>query len=140
MIDLIPQRLPVRQTASQFGLELLQRAVALVCLAQGILYWGRLVGIYPSEEWRFDLIPYYWQMAGGSLAVLFPFAAVGLWTLASWGPVIWFICAAIEISMFGFMWDLYGFKPWIVAGHLFAAACYGGLRLMIFLEEKRARD
>lgn len=137
MSDHISRYLAIRQSAAHFGLELLQRAVALVCLAQGILYWTRLVGVYPSAEWRFDLLPLYWQTAAGSLAVLFPFASVGLWTLASWGPVIWFVCAAVEISMFSFMSDLYGFRPWIVIGHLLTAACYIALRIMIFLERRR---
>jgi hypothetical protein len=136
--DHIPQRLAVRQSAAHFGLELLQRAVALVCLAQGVLYWMRLVGVYPSGQWRFDLLPLYWQTAAGSLAVLFPFASVGLWTLASWGPVIWFVCAAAEIIMFGLMSDLYGFKPWIIAGHLLAGGSYVTLRVMIHLEKRRS--
>lgn len=140
MSDHIPHHLAVRQSAAHLGLELLQRAVALVCLAQGVLYWTRLVGIYPSAEWRFDLLPLYWQTAAGSLAVLFPFASVGLWTLASWGPVIWFVCAAAEIIMFGFMSDLYGYKPWIIAGHLLAAGSYATLRVMIHLEKRRSAD
>ncbi len=34
-------------------------------------------------------MPVHWQVATVTLAVFFPFAAVGLWMLASWGPVIW---------------------------------------------------
>lgn len=140
MVDRLSQRLPIRPSPVHFSLELLQRAVALVCLAQGILYWMLLVGVYPSADWRFDLMPSYWQMAAGPLAVLFPFAAVGLWTLASWGPVIWAVCALVEISMYGFMADLYGFKPWIIAGHLLVVACYATLRVMIYFEDKRSAN
>lgn len=140
MTDDITRQLAPRQSTASFGLELLQRAVALLCLAQGILYWTRLVGVYPSPEWRFDLLPAHWQAAAGSLAVLFPFASVGLWTFASWGPVIWFVCAGAEIVMFSFMSDLYGFRPWIVAAHLLTAGCYAALRIVIYLEEKRVAD
>lgn len=140
MSEHITRQLAPRQSTAHVGLELLQRAVALLCLAQGILYWTRLVGIYPSPEWRFDLLPAYWQAAAGSLAVLFPFASVGLWTLASWGPVIWFVCAAAEIVMFSFMSDLFGFRPWIVAAHVLTAGCYAALRLAIYLEDRRSAD
>jgi len=133
----ITRQLSERQSTVHIGLELLQRAVALLCLAQGVLYWTRLVGLYPSAEWRFDLLPTHWQAAAGSLAVLFPFASVGLWTLASWGPVIWFVCAVAEIAMFSFMSDLFGFRPWIVAAHLLTAGCYVALWIAIYLEEKR---
>ncbi|NGR08677.1 hypothetical protein G5B41_14045 [bacterium SGD-2] len=130
-------QIAVRPSPAQYGLEILQRAVALLCLVQGVLYWTRLIGLYPSEEWRFDLLPAYWRIAAGSLAVLFPFASVGLWTLASWGPVIWFVCAASETVMFTFMSDLFGFRPWVVAGHLLTAACYVALRIAIHREEKK---
>jgi len=136
----ITRQIAARQSNHHFGLELLQRAVALLCLAQGVLYWTRLVGVYPSAEWRFDLLPTHWQAAAGSLAVFFPFASVGLWTLASWGPVIWFVCAAIEIVMFSFLHDLFGFRPWIVAAHLLTAGCYVALRVAIYLEERREAD
>jgi hypothetical protein len=72
------------------------RVIALYCLLFGVLYWVRLIGYYDGALWRFDLMPVHWQVAAVTLAALFPFAAIGLWMLASWGPVIWFICAATE--------------------------------------------
>ena len=42
------------------------------------------------------------------LAVFFPFAAAGLWMLASWGPVIWFICAVTETVMYAGFPELFG--------------------------------
>ena len=74
-----------------------QRVIAGYCLMFGVLYWIRLIGFYRGPLWRFDLMPVHWQVAAVVLAVFFPFAAVGLWMLASWGPVIWFICAVTEI-------------------------------------------
>src|SRR5690606_27666620 len=68
-----------------------QRVIAAYCLMFGVLYWIRLIGLYDGSLWRFDLMPIHWQVAVVTLAVFFPFAAIGLWMLASWGPVIWFI-------------------------------------------------
>ena len=42
------------------------------------------------------------------LAVFFPFAAIGLWMLASWGPVIWFICAVTETVMYVGFPEMFG--------------------------------
>ena len=67
--------------------------IAAYCLLFGVLYWIRLIGYYAGPLWRFDLMPVHWRVAGVMLAAFFPFAAIGLWMLASWGPVIWFICA-----------------------------------------------
>ena len=79
--------------------------------------------------WRFDLMPVHWQVAAVTLAVFFPFAAIGLWMLASWGPVIWFICAVTETVMyFGFP-DLFGHRLLIVSRHLAVALLYIGFRV-----------
>ena len=113
------------------------RLVGVYCLYFGVLYWIRLIGVYPGLTWRFDLMPLHWQMAASALAVLFPFAAAGLWMLASWGPVIWFICAATEIVMYAGLPDLFGERPPIVAAHVFVAAVYGLLRAAIHWRKRR---
>jgi hypothetical protein len=75
------------------------RAVAAFGMLCGLYYWTRLIGINDGAAWRFDLMPLHWQVASVSLAVLFPFAASGLWMISSWGAVIWFLCAVIEVTM-----------------------------------------
>lgn len=114
------------------------RIIAGYCLLFGVLYWIRLIGIYPGQLWRFDLMPVHWQVASVTLAVLFPFAAIGLWMLASWGPVIWFICAATETVMFAGFPDLYGHRLTIVISHALVALLYCVFRLVIHLQKRRA--
>ena len=101
--------------ALEASFRLFMRLVALSCLVAGLQYWGRLIGLSDGGMSRFDLIPYYWQLASAALAVLLPVAAVGLWMQVSWGPVIWVVAAGSEIVMHkGFpLW--YGERP--VAGH-----------------------
>ena len=130
----------IRPSAYEYALELLQRAAALVCLAFGTAYWVRLLGFFDGAEWRFDLMPFYWQMTAAPLAVLFPFAAVGLWMLASWGPVVWFLCAATEAGMYGVFAELYGWHPLIVALHAAVALSYIVLRILLSVERRRAAD
>jgi hypothetical protein len=132
--------LPARQSPFEIALEFLQRAAALACLVYGVGYWVRLLGFYEGPEWRFDLMPVYWQLAATPLAVMFPFAAVGLWMLASWGPVVWFACAGAEVVMYGFFPELYGRWPLIIILHAVVAGLYAGLRILIHLERRRSEN
>ena len=99
MTDLT-DRGPIRPTILEAAFVWFQRLIAGYCLLFGILYWVRLIGVYDGPLWRFDLMPVHWQIAAVTLAVFFPFAAIGLWMLASWGPVIWVICAVTETVMY----------------------------------------
>jgi hypothetical protein len=134
--DLADRRRPLRQTSAEIAFMWFQRVIAGYCLLFGVLYWVRLVGVYPGELWRFDLMPIHWQVASVVLAVLFPFAAIGLWMLSSWGPVIWFICAATEATMYLGFPDLYGFKPTIGISHLGVIVLYLAFRIVIYLQSR----
>ncbi|WP_348640552.1 DUF6163 family protein [Chelativorans sp. Marseille-P2723] len=131
-------RLPVRQTPLEHGLQVFQRVVALACLAFGTAYWVQLLGFFEGAHWRVDLMPFHWQMAAVPLAVLFPFAAVGLWLLASWGAVVWFLCVAMEFAMYGFFPDLYGSRPLLLVLHMAAFGCFAVMRGMLYLRQRRA--
>jgi hypothetical protein len=113
------------------------RIVAVYCMMFGLFYWIRLIGYYDRPLWRFDLMPVHWQIAATVLSVFFPFAAAGLWMLASWGPVIWFICAAMETIMFVGFPQLFGHHELIVASHLFAAVLYAIFRVVIHIQRRR---
>lgn len=124
---------PVEQLFSWF-----LRIIAGYCLLFGILYWIRLIGVYDGTLWRFDLMPVHWQIASVTLAVMFPFAAIGLWMLTSWGPVIWFICAATETTMYVAYSDLYGRRLLIVVAHLLVALVYVVFRLILWWQRRKA--
>jgi hypothetical protein len=119
---------------SAFGWFL--RIVAAYSLLSGVLYWSRLIGIEDGPLNRFDLMPIHWQVTTTSLAVLFPFAASGLWMRASWGPVIWFLGAAIETAMYGVLTDLFGARPLLVASHALVVLLYLSFRLVIYLQNR----
>ena len=123
---------------TQIAFEWFQRLVAVYCLLFGIYYWVRLVGFYPGSLWRFDLMPVEWQIAASTLAVLFPFAAIGLWMLSSWGPVVWFICAAAEAVMYAGLPERFGRLDPVLIVHLAVAVAYVVFRLALFLQRRRA--
>ena len=130
----------IRPTLTEMVFVWFQRIIAGYCLLFGILYWIRLIGIYDGPLWRFDLMPLHWQVAAVVLATLFPFAAIGLWMLASWGPVIWVICAVTEIAMYSIFPDLYGHRLLIVVSHLVVALFYTAFRLLMFWQTRRAEQ
>jgi hypothetical protein len=134
----LADRGPIRPTLAEQGFAWFQRLVAGYCLLFGVLYWVRLIGVYDGPLWRFDLMPVHWQIAAVTLAVFYPFAAIGLWMLASWGPVIWVICAITETVMYFFFPDLYGNRLLIVSSHLFVALLYAAFRLLIYWQHRRA--
>lgn len=115
-----------------------QRIVAGYCLLFGVLYWVRLIGFYDGPLWRFDLMPVHWQIASVTLAVFFPIAALGLWMLASWGPVIWAICALGETLMYAFFPDIFGRRLLLVASHVVVALLYAGFRLLMVWQRRQA--
>ena len=115
------------------------RVVAAYCLLFGVLYWVRLIGVYDGPLWRFDLMPLHWQLAAVTLAAFFPFAAIGLWMMASWGPVMWFICAATETVMYLGFPELFGQRWPIIASHCCVMALYAAFRLVIYFQNRPAR-
>jgi hypothetical protein len=65
--------------------------------------WIGLVGVVEGPLGRFDLMPAGWRVASATLAVLYPVAGIGLWLLAPWGTVVWFLVAAtLAVMSFGF--------------------------------------
>lgn len=140
MSDVVSQRRVLGPSAVELAFSWFQRIVAVYCMLFGVLYWVRLVGFYPGSLWRFDLMPVHWQVASATLAALFPFAAAGLWMLASWGPVIWFICAATETAMYGALPQLFGERLPIVAAHMAVALIYIGFRIAIHWQNRQAQQ
>ena len=116
------------------------RVVGVYCLLFGLHYWVRLVGYYDGPLWRFDLMPAPWQVAAIVLAVLFPFAASGLWMVASWGPAIWFICAAVEAVMYIGFPDIFGNRFGMLVSHGLTLALFVGFRVALYFEARRRSD
>ncbi len=138
--DAFPGRLSLSPPLTEALFAWFQRIVAAYCLLSGVLYWVRLIGFYDAPLWRFDLMPVHWQIAVAMLAVLLPFAAAGLWMLASWGPVIWFLCAATEVIMYAGFPDLFGRRWQVVALHAAVALLYAVFRLVLHGQKKRQAE
>ena len=102
-------------TETTFGLFL--RLVSISCFWFGLNYWAMLIGFSFEGGGRFDLLPVPWRVAATTLAVVYPVAALGLWLLVSWGPVIWVVAAGAEIVMFAVYPQVFGTKPLLLVLH-----------------------
>lgn len=117
------------------------RLVALSCLWFGLNYWALLIGFSFNGIGRFDLLPLPWRAAGTTLAVVYPVAALGLWLLVSWGPVLWVVAAAVEITMYEVYPSIFGAKPIIALLHGAVAVTFVLFRAALYYQSrKRARD
>jgi len=122
-------------TETLFALFL--RLVAVASLWFALQYWAMLTGFSLGGQGRFDLLPPAWKAAYTALAVLFPVAAVGLWLLVSWGPVIWLIAAATEIAMHEVYPSTFGLNRLLVFMHLAIAVVFVLFRLALFVQRRR---
>ena len=113
------------------------RLVAVASLWFALQYWAMLTGLSFGGKGRFDLLPPAWKAASTALAVLFPVAAVGLWLLVSWGPVIWLLAAATEIAMHEVYPSIFGINRLLVFMHLAVAAVFVLFRIALFIQRRR---
>lgn len=113
------------------------RLVALSCLWFGLQYWAMLVGYSLNGQARFDLLSVSWKIAGATLAVIFPVAALGLWLAASWGAVIWTIAAITQILMYGVWKSTYGANTVVIFMHALVVIVYLLFRVALWLEARQ---
>ncbi|MCJ7994735.1 hypothetical protein J5N58_11320 [Rhizobium cremeum] len=116
------------------------RLIAIACLWFGLQYWGMLVGYSLGGQGRFDLLSLPWKVAGASLSVIFPVAALGLWLTVSWGPVIWALAAGTQILMHGLWSGVFGANPIVIAMHALVALVYVVFRLALWLEKRHKQE
>lgn len=105
------------------------RLVALGSLWFALLIWADLIGYHHGGAGRFDLLDADMKAARGTLAVLYPVAAVGLWLRGAWGPVIWSVAAIMEIGLHQAMPGTFDVDPLKVALASLIALIYLLLRL-----------
>ncbi|MFC4625336.1 DUF6163 family protein [Daeguia caeni] len=113
------------------------RLLALFVLGEGVLYWVRLIGIFPGLLWRFDLMPWMWQTACVALAVLLPVAACGLWMRTPWGAILWFIAAVGEIMIYAVFDRYFEYRPFIAVFNGAAILTFMVFVILLHLERRK---
>lgn len=91
----------VNKGAIEYAFGWLARLLATYALIAGLVYWSQLTGIAPDTTLRFDQLSDQGRILFGTLALLLPTAALGLWLVTRWGIVLWVIAATGEIMAYG---------------------------------------
>ncbi len=118
------------------GYVVFLRVLALVFVFLALQIWLVSVG-FDDFGLRFDLADSATRVYLAVLAVLFPVAAVGLWTTLSWGRVVWLL--AIGFQMIAGWWYPQAF-PGAVATttfHLLTLVVYIGFALGVRITAKK---
>lgn len=111
--------------------------LALVALLFSVLYWIRLVGVYPGELWRVDRMPWLWQVLAVVLSVLYPIAALGLWMGSLWGIIVWFCAALSESLAFTVYSSNFIYLPSLAIFHFLVALLFVLFQGLLFFEKKK---
>lgn len=93
------------------------RVIALFLLSAGLWRSCQILGITPDGQ-DFSALTPAWRAGATTLVLVDLLSAVGLWIGAAWGPVMWAVALAIEVSMYTLFSDLFGHFPLRVAGHV----------------------
>jgi hypothetical protein len=115
---------------------ILMRIVALILLVAGLARACQILGITMDGRTFSDLVP-AWRAGSTTLLLVDLFAAVGLWLGAAWGPVMWAVAIAVEVSMYTLFAEVFGSHPMRVAAHGLLFAVFLALS---FLEWRRERS
>lgn len=109
------------------------RVVAMLLLLAGLARACQVLGLTPDGATFGDLTPAR-QAGAVTLLLVDLFAAVGLWVGAAWGPVMWAVALAVEVSMYTLFSDLFGSYPLRVLVH---AGLFVGFLALTFVEWRR---
>jgi len=126
---------PLEPQGTRLPLTLLyMRVVALLLLLAGLARACQVLGILTPDGLGFaDLTPAK-RSAAITLLLVDLFASVGLWVGAAWGPVMWAVALAVEVSMYTLFSDLFGSYPLRVLVH---SLLFVGFLALSFVEWRR---
>jgi hypothetical protein len=110
------------------------RFVAVLLLLAGLARACQILGITPDGHTFADLSD-AWRAGATALLLVDLLAAVGLWVGAAWGPVMWAVALAVEVSMYTLFADLFGSYPLRALVH---GALFMGFLALTFVEWRRA--
>jgi Family of unknown function (DUF6163) len=123
-----------RGPAARLPLTLIyMRVAAMLLLVAGLARACQILGIAPAGASFEDLAP-AWRAGSATLLIVDLFASVGLWVGAAWGPVMWAVALAVEVSMYALFDNLFGSYPLRVLIH---GLVFAGFLGVTFVEWRR---
>ncbi len=127
----------VSRNARQSLTIVYMRVAAMLLLLVALARASQILGLVPEAAEAFaDLTPS--ERAGAAtLLIVDLLAAVGLWIGAVWGPVMWAVALAVEVSMYTLFSDVFGSYPLRVLVHV---TVFLGFLALTFVEWRRTLD
>jgi Family of unknown function (DUF6163) len=127
---------PVEAQGTRLPLSLIyMRVVALLLLVAGLARACQILGILTPESLTFETLEPAKRASAVTLLLVDLLAAVGLWVGAAWGPVMWAVALAVEVSMYTLFSDLFGSYPLRVFVH---GCIFIGFLALTFMEWRRS--
>ncbi len=83
-------------------------------------------------------MPWHWQFASATLAIVYPIALIGLWMYSLWGIVLWCIAALTEILTMYYSNSIN--QSFVLLFHGILFLIFIILQIMIFLKRNRTKD
>ena len=116
------------------------RVLAIYALMAGVIYSARLIGLEALGGVSFDQLGLHRQVVTLVLAVLFPFAGLGLWIVSSWGGVLWAAVATCEVVIYTAYSAEFGSHPYLAVFNLVVTVAYLAFAFWIFLQKKKRSE
>jgi len=110
------------------------RVVALLLLVAGLARACQILGILTPDALTFENLEPAKRASAITLLLVDLFAAIGLWVGAAWGPVMWAVALAVEVTMYTLFSDLFGSYPLRVFIH---GCLFIGFLALTFMEWRR---
>lgn len=125
---------------AQIGYIWFLRFLGVVCLFGALNYWGQLTGFFDiADNRRFDELSANARISYTALALVLPFAGLGLWFQSSWGIVLWVGCVLLQFCMYT-LWDAtFGQNPILLALIAAAALILAGYLIWLIIQRRNAR-
>jgi hypothetical protein len=126
---------PLEPRGARMPLTMLyMRAVAVLLLIAGLARACQILGILTPDALSFENLAPAKRASAITLLLVDLFASIGLWVGAAWGPVMWAVALAVEVTMYTLFSELFGSYPLRVFIH---GCLFIGFLALTFMEWRR---
>lgn len=127
---------------AELGYVWFLRILGIICLVGALSYWSQLIGLGVGDEdavRRFDALSSNARISYTALAMVLPFAGLGLWFQSSWGIVLWVGCVILQFIMYTVWEATFGTNPVLLALIFFAAIILAAYLVWLIIQRRNVR-
>jgi hypothetical protein len=124
-----------KRTQLEHVIIVFARVMAIILLIRGIMGWANILEITDFGGYSFSEAPVYIQCTIVAFTLMSFVSAIGLWILASWGPVLWLFLVIGDAFVHIAFVVSFGSAPLLLTFNAFTVVFY--LFLMIPRERQK---